>query len=203
MKKSVTTFILFATSLSLWAQESPKVGKTPTETTVKVIIDAPIEKVWKEFADIGSIFLNSPTVDTSYTSSEIKTGVGATRHMILSPLIKKGATLDERVLIWEEGTYQKLEVYEVYKVSGIKTMGGDFRLIKQGDKTILKSTLNYSMKNGMWGMMNKMMGKKKFATVWRKVIAGYKYHIETGEEVTHKTKLDLSPVKLIDIKILK
>ena len=56
MKKSVTTFILFATSLSLWAQESPKVGKTPTETTVKVIIDAPIEKVWKEFADIGSIF---------------------------------------------------------------------------------------------------------------------------------------------------
>jgi len=203
MKKSVTTFILFATSLSLWGQESPKLGKTPTETTVEVIIDAPIEKVWKEFADIGAIFLNSPTVDTSYTSSEIKTGVGATRHMILSPLIKKGATLDERVLIWEEGTYQKLEVYKVYKVSGIQTMGGDFRLIKQGDKTLLRSTLNYSMKNGMWGMMNKMMGKKKFATVWRKVIAGYKYHIETGEEVTHKTKLDISTVKLIDIKILK
>lgn len=203
MIKSVTTFILFAASLSLWAQESPKVGKSPTETTVEVVIDAPIERVWKEFADIGSIFLNSPTVDTSYTSSEKKTGVGATRHMILSPLMKKGATLDERVLVWEEGTYQKLEVYKVYKVSGIKTMGGDFRLIKHGDKTILKSTLNYSMKNGMWGMMNRMMGKKKFATVWRKVIAGYKYHLETGQEVTHNTELDLAPVKLIDIKISK
>jgi ligand-binding SRPBCC domain-containing protein len=193
MRTSVTTLSYSQHPYPLWAQESPKLGKAPTETTVEVLIDAPIEKVWKEFADIGAIFLNSPTVDTSYTSSEIKTGVGATRHMILSPLIKKGATLDERVLIWEEGTYQKLEVYKVYKVSGIQTMGGDFRLIKQGDKTILRSTLNYSMKNGMWGMMNKMMGKKKFATVWRKVIAGYKYHIETGEEVTHKTKLDLSP----------
>jgi ligand-binding SRPBCC domain-containing protein len=203
MKKSLTTVILFAATLSLWAQESPKLGKTPTETTVEVIIDAPIEKVWKDFANIGAIFLNSPTVDTSYASSEIKTGVGATRHMILSPMIKKGATLDERVLIWEEGTYQKLEVYKVYKVSGIQTMGGDFRLIKQGDKTILRSTLNYSMKSGMWGMMNKMMGKKKFATVWRNVIAGYKYHIETGREVTHKTKLDISAAKLIEIKILK
>jgi ligand-binding SRPBCC domain-containing protein len=203
MKKSVISFIFFATSFSLWAQESPKPGKTPTETTVEVIIDAPIEKVWKEFANIGSIFFNSPTVDTSYTSSEIKTGVGATRHMILSPLIKKGARLDERVLTWEEGSYQKLEVYKVYKVAGIQTMGGDFRLIKKGDKTNLISTLNYSMKNGMWGLMNKMMGKKKFATVWRKVIAGYKYHLETGEEVTHTTKLDLSPVQLIDIKILK
>jgi hypothetical protein len=203
MKKSASTFILFITFLSLWAQESPKLGKASTETTVEVIIDAPIKKVWMEFADIGAIFLNSPTVDTSYGSSDIKTGVGATRHMILSALIKKGATLDERVLIWEEGTYQKLEVYKVYKVSGIQTMGGDFRLIKQGDKTLLRSTLNYSMKNGMWGMMNKVAGKKKFATVWRRVIAGYKYHIETGEEVTHKTKLDLSSVKLIDIKILK
>lgn len=51
-------------------------------------------------------------------------------------------------------------------------------------------------------MMNRMMGKNKFAKVWRKVIAGYKHHIETGEEVNHKTKLDISPVKLIEIEIL-
>jgi uncharacterized membrane protein len=185
------------------AQSSITLGKAPTETTVEVEINAPIEKVWEEFADIGGIFLNSPTVDTSYTSSEKKKGVGATRHMILSPLIKKGATLDERVLIWEEGTYQKLEVYEIHRVAGIRTMGGDFRLIKKEDKTILRSTLNYSMKNGMWGIMNRMMGKKKFAKVWRKVIAGYKYHIEKGEEVTHKTKLDIKSVKLIKINISK
>ena len=204
MKKSTTAFAFFLLAFSSQAQStSPTLGKAPTETNVEVEIDDPIEKVWAEFANMGGIFLNSPTVDTSYTSSEIKTGVGATRHMILSPMIKKGATLDERVLIWEEGTYQKLEVYKIHNVSGIKTMGGDFRLIKNGDKTILRSTLNYSMKNGMWGLMNRMMGKKKFAKVWRNVIAGYKHHIETGEAVTHKTKLDIKPVKVIEIKILK
>jgi ligand-binding SRPBCC domain-containing protein len=203
MHQITTTLALLAITVSVQAQPSPKLGKTPTETTVEVIIDAPIEKVWAEFANIGSIFLNSPTVDTSYATSENVTGVGATRHMILSPLIKKGATLDERVLIWEEGTYQKLEVYKFYMVSGIQTMGGDFRLTKQGDKTVLRSTLSYSMKNGMWGTMNKMMGKNKFEKVWRQVIGGYKHHIETGEEVTHKTKIDIKPVKLVDIKILK
>jgi len=204
MKKLTTAFALLLLAITSQAQSTnTTLGKAPTETTVEVEIDAPIEKVWAEFSNIGAIYLNSPTVDTSYTSSEQKTGVGATRHMILSPMIKKGATLDERVLVWEEGTYQKLEVYKVHNVAGIKTMGGDFRLIKKGDKTILRSTLNYSMSSGMWGMMNKMMGKKKFAKVWRNVIAGYKYHIETGEKVTHKTKLDIKPVKLIEIKILK
>ena len=203
MKKSLAVLsAAFLGSNAIAQSQDQELGKAATETTVEVVIDAPIEKVWEEFADIGGIFLNSPTVDTSYTSSEQKTGVGATRHMILSPMIKKGATLDERVLIWEEGTYQKLEVYKIHRVSGIKTMGGDFRLIPKGNQTILRSTLNYSMKNGMWGMMNKMMGKKKFAKVWRKVIGGYKYHIETGEEVTHKTKLDISPVELIEIKVL-
>jgi hypothetical protein len=94
-------------------------------------------------------------------------------------------------------------VYKTNKVAGIKTMVGDFRLIKKGDKTILRSQFNYSMTNGMWGTMNKMAGRKKFANVWRSIISGYKYHIETGEEVTHKTKLDIERVQLIESKISK
>ncbi len=82
-------------------------------------------------------------------------------------------------------------------------MGAGFRLIQEGNKTMLRSTLSYSMTSGFMGMMNKMMGKKKFSKVWRKVIAGYKHHIETGEEVTHKTNLDFKSVELIEIKILK
>lgn len=183
-------------------KENSKLGKAPTETTVEVEIDAPIEKVWAEFANIGNIYLSSPTVKKSTSSSERKTGIGATRHMEMSKMMKEGATLDERVIAWEEGTYQKLEVYKINKVSGIKTMGGDFKLIQNGNKTLLRSTLNYSMTNGMWGMMNKMMGKKKFATVWRSVMAGYKHHIETGEEVTADTKLDLTKVKLVKTVIL-
>jgi ligand-binding SRPBCC domain-containing protein len=199
----ITSMLLVGVSTVNAQSSNSELGKTPTETTVEVVINAPIEKIWDEFSNIGNIYKNSPTVVKSYVSSEQKTGIGATRHMDMSKTIKKGATLDERVIEWKEGTYQKLEVYKIHKVSGIKTMGGDFLLIKKGDKTILRSTLNYSMKNGFWGMMNKMMGKKKFAKVWKSVIAGYKYHIETGEEVTAKTKLDLKQVKLIDIVILK
>jgi len=52
----------------------------------------------------------------------------------------------------------------------------------------------------MWGMMKKMMGKKRGTKTWKKVFTGYKYHIETSGEVTPKTKLDMVTVKLIDIK---
>lgn len=201
MKKLIIVIAITFTGVSLNAQ-SPALGKAATKTTVEVVIDAPMEKVWAVFSDIGGIYLNSPTVDTSFISSEQETDIGATRHMILSPLIKKGASLDERVIVWEEGTYQKLEVYKIHKVSGVKTMGGDFGLISKGNQTILRSTLNYSMKNGLWGMMNRMMGKRKFAKIWSKVIAGYKHHIETGEEVTHNTPLDISSVELVEIKII-
>lgn len=203
MKRTLTSILALAISLTANTQTDLAIGRALTETKVETEINAPIEKVWASLSVIGDIFLNSPTVDSSYISSEQKTGIGASRHMILSSLIKKGATLDERVIVWEEGTYLKLAVFKIYDVSGIQTMVGDFRMIKNGDKTTLQSTLSYSMTSRMWGMMNKMAGKKKFAAIWRKVIAGYKYHIETGEEVTEKTELDISAVKLIETRIVK
>ncbi len=127
-----TAFLFFSVNAHQVQAQKAKLGKSPTETTVEVEINAPIEKVWAEFSNIGNIYLSSPTVDTSYTSSDKKTGVGATRHMILSPMMKKGATLDERVIEWEEGIYQKMEVYKFHKVTGLQTMGADFRLIKKG-----------------------------------------------------------------------
>ena len=79
-------------------------------------------------------------------------------------------------------------------------MGGDFRLTSKGNKTILTSTLNYSMKNRMFGMMNAIIGRKKFAKTWASIIAGYKYFSETGIRVTSDTKLPVSEVKLLEIK---
>lgn len=195
MKKIL--FLFLTISMIVKAQET-ELGKSATEITLEVEIDAPIEKVWSELANIGNIYLNSPTVDTSYITSNIKTGVGASRHMIMT--IGKNATLDERAIIWEEGVYQKFIAYKIVNVSGIKTMGGDFRLIQNGTKTILRSTLNYSMKNGFYGTANNMMGRKKFKKLWATILLGYKYHIETGNRATFKTKFDLNQAKLIEIK---
>ncbi|MBA2662267.1 MAG: hypothetical protein H0U74_08215 [Bradymonadaceae bacterium] len=77
-------------------------------------------------------------------------------------------------------------------------MGGDFKLTAKGDKTVLRSTLNYSMSNSFYGVMNNLMGKSDFTKVWASVLAGYKHHIETGEHVTEDTKLQVDQVVLID-----
>lgn len=62
MKRITTVFILLILSLSTQAQSDTTTGKAPTYIIVEVTIDTPIEKVWAEFADIGGVFLNSPTL---------------------------------------------------------------------------------------------------------------------------------------------
>ncbi|MCB9325347.1 MAG: hypothetical protein H6571_16530 [Lewinellaceae bacterium] len=91
-------------------------------------------------------------------------------------------------------------VNSIYKVQGIQTMGGDFRLTAKGNKTILTSTLDYSMKSRMFGMMNGMMGRKKFTKTWASILGGYKYHSETGIRVTENTVLPIEEVKLLEVK---
>jgi hypothetical protein len=199
MKKIILILIGTCSVYSNFAQ-TVKLGRSATEITMEVEIDVPIEKVWENFKDIGGIYKNSPTVDTSYITSTIKEGVGAKRHMIMSKDFK-GAILEEENLIWNESEhYQKFYAYTIYKVQGIQTMGGDFRLTLKGNKTILTSTLNYSMKNRMFGMMNGMMGRKKFTKTWASILAGYKHHSETGIRVTLDTVLPIKEVKLLEVK---
>ncbi|MBA2320978.1 MAG: SRPBCC family protein [Deltaproteobacteria bacterium] len=166
---------------------------------MSVAIDVPAERVWDELARIGDIGLNSPTVDRSALSSEIAEGIGATRHMEMS--IAKNATLDERVIAWDEGRSIALEVYEMDGVTGVQTMGGSFAVTTEGDHSRLTSTLNYSMSNGFFGSMNRLMLKRKFSGLWTSVLAGYKHHIETGEHATTDTRLDLGAVELHSIEV--
>ena len=91
-----------------------------------------------------------------------------------------------------------LEVIKVKGFDGVQTMGGEFKFEARGDKTLFHSTLNYSMSNGFYGFMNKVLMKSKFTEIWTSVMAGYKHHIETGEEVTLETKLPLDQVTLVN-----
>lgn len=199
MKKIALILIGFCTVNSISAQTAP-LGRSATEITMEVEINAPIEKVWQNFKDVGGIYKNSPTVDTSYIISANKEGVGTQRHMIMSEDFK-GAILEEENLIWDEAAhYLTFYAYTIYNVQGIQTMGGNFRLTAKGDKTILTSTLDYSMKSRMFGMMNGMMGRKKFTKTWASILAGYKYHSETGIRVTENTVLPTDEVKLVEVK---
>jgi hypothetical protein len=56
------------------------------------------------------------------------------------------------------------------------------------------------MKNRMFGMMNAMMGRKKFTKPWASILAEYKYHSESGIRVTEKTILPIQGSQIIENK---
>jgi hypothetical protein len=149
------------------------------------------DKVWKALADFGKICHGHPAVSKSFITSAQKEGVGATRHCDFTMM---GASAEEKVTEWNEGKNIKIEVQELKKMPGIKTMALDLAIRSQGEKTILTSTMEYAMKNGFFDMMNSLMMKKMNTNLLDGIMAGHKLYIETGTIVNEKTKLDLSQV---------
>jgi carbon monoxide dehydrogenase subunit G len=165
-------------------------GKT---TTFKrgIEINAPKDQVWKALADFGNICHAHPAVDTSHVTSQKKDGLGATRHCNFNMM---GATAEERAIEWNEGRNIKIEAYELKKLPGIKTIVVDFAVEARGEKTWLTSTMEYSMKNPFFDMMNTLMMKKMNSQLIDGIAAGHKKYIETGEIVRKDTKLELDKV---------
>jgi len=162
-------------------------------TTIKreIEINQSKDKVWKALADFGNICHGHPAVSKSFITSTQKEGVGATRHCDFTMM---GASAEEKVTEWNEGKNIKIQVQELKKMPGIKTMELDLAIRNQGEKTILTSTMVYSMKNGFFNVMNSLMMKKMNAKLLNGIMAGHKLYIETGTIVNDKTKLDLSQV---------
>jgi len=170
-----------------------KNNKMIKSTIIKreIEINQPKDKVWKALADFGNICHGHPAVSKSFVTSTQKEGVGATRHCDFTMM---GASAEEKVTEWNEGKNIKIEVLELKKMPGIKTMILDLAIRNQGEKTILTSTMSYSMKNGLFDIMNSLMMKKMNAKLMDGIMAGHKLYIETGTIVNDKTKLNLSQV---------
>ncbi len=157
----------------------------------EIEISAPKEKVWQALSKVGDICHGHPAVLTSHLTSTQKEGVGTTRHCNFSMM---GATAEERVVEWRDGEYMKIEAYEMKNLPGIKTMFVDFEVRQKGNNSVLTSTMEYSMKNPMFDLMNALMMKKMNAGLLVGILAGHKKYIEDGEIVTQKTVLDLDNV---------
>ncbi len=166
-------------------------GKT-TSFKRAIEINASKDKVWKALADFGNICHGHPAVDTSHVTSKQKEGIGATRHCDFNIM---GASAEERIVDWNEGKNIKIEVYELRKMPGIKTTTLDFSIQENGNDTLLTATMEYSMKNVAFDLMNTLMMKGMNSKLLDGIVAGHKKYIETGEIVTKKTPLDLSQVK--------
>jgi hypothetical protein len=157
-------------------------------------IHLPKEQVWKKIADFGNICHGHPVVKKSYITSEQKQWVGATRHCDFTIM---HATAEERVIAWNEKQNITIEVYELRNMPWIATTTLDLHIANEGDNTLLTATMEYTMKNWFFDIMNTLIMKQKNTSILDGLLAWYKLYIETGVTVDEKTKLDFKEIKKV------
>ena len=157
-------------------------------------IRMPVDKVWPILADFGNICHGHPAVQTSRVTSAQTSGVGATRHCDFTVM---GGSAEERVTEWVEGQTVTVEVYELRKMPGLKTVTLRLDIKPNGVASVLTATMTYSMQNGFFDILNTLVMKSMNARLLKGILAGHKKYIETGEMVTSNTLLDLSLVRTV------
>ena len=157
-----------------------------TTVTREVWINAPVEEVWALLADFGNIYLFNPNVPKSYLTSSQQQGVGTTRHCDLNVA---GASIEERIVDWQEGKSMTIDIYEGKKSPPFKTALATIRVASEKGGTKVTGTLEYKMKFGPVGsLMDVAMVKPQFGKAWSLLFAGLKHYAETGEEINGETR---------------
>ena len=144
----------------------------------KVKIDSSKNKVWDILSDIGAIQNFSPSVSKSFYTSEIKEGIGASRHCDLLPMGK----VEERIIGWKDGEELTIEIYESKSVPFLGE--GKFILKEEGGKTNVTMSLTYRMKGGFLGSLMGVFMKGRISKAMEGTLKGLKHNVETGEIVT-------------------
>ncbi len=147
--------------------------------STEIRIDAPREKVWEVLSDLGGIYKWNPGVSHSRSTSESSGGEGATRHCDLAS--PKGY-LEERAFDWREGEGFKIDVYE--SNLPIKRNVVEFTVRSVEDGTIVSVAPDYELKFGPIGaLLDRLVAGRQLRKGMDNLLAGLKYHVETGELV--------------------
>lgn len=146
--------------------------------SIEIQIAAPRQKVWDVLADLGGIYKWNPGVSHSYSSSDNSQGEGATRHCDLS----QGGYLKERAVDWREGQGFKIDIFETNLP--LKSNVVDFTVEGDVDGTIVTVAPEYALKYGPIGwLLDQLWARRQFKKGMAELLAGLKYHVETGELV--------------------
>ena len=147
--------------------------------STQIRINATKEKVWEVLADFGGIYRWNPGVRHSYSTSESNQGLLATRHC---ELLKGDDYLNERILEWRDGKSFKVDIYETNLPLHRNVV--EFSIAADGSGTIVTAAPDYALKYGLLGrLMNQIVVQRQFKKGMEDLLAGLKYHIETGELV--------------------
>ena len=141
--------------------------------TTSTLIDAPHSHVWSALADIGAIHEWNPGVRASHTTSDLDSGLGATRHCDLG-----GRNfLDEEVVEYEAG--QRLTMRIVDSNMPFQRADIRFRLEAVGDATKVTVAPDYQLKYGPIGtLMDRLFVGRMYEKGMRALLRGLKQHVE-------------------------
>jgi len=156
--------------------------------STQIRINATTEKVWEVLADFGGIYRWNPGVRHSYSTSESNQGLLAARRC---ELLKGNDYLDERILEWRDGESFKVDIYETNLPIHRNVI--EFSIEADGFGTIVTVAPDYALKYGLLGrLMNQIVVRRQFKKGMEDLLAGLKYHIETGELVGDRVP-DMAP----------
>ncbi len=158
----------------------------------EVIIKAPRQQVWDKISDFGNVYRMGPTIAKSYLTSEKTSGIDTTRHCDFTMM---GASVDERIVGWDEGKRLEINFDSWDNMPGMASVSAAFTLADEGENTRMSAVINYEVGMGVVGkMMNAVMVKRANTKNWENFVAGIRHHIETGEDVSEETVLDMSDI---------
>ena len=164
------------------------------KVTVQVEIDAPAEKVWEVLADFGNISAFNPNLTNSHLTADQPNGVGATRHCDLTV---GGASIEERIVDWDEGHSYTVDVYGGKRVPFTQAFG-HLAVEPLGEsRSVASMSFEGKAKGGVFaGLLGRALrGQNKKAITG--VLAGLKHHVETGDPVEGRQKVDSSAVIVV------
>lgn len=159
----------------------------------EIAIDAPADVVWIALADFGGVWQYNPSVKSStIINNTASSGLGAERRCDLT---LAGASVEERIVDWDEGRGYRIEIFGGKKLPPVRNMGARLNLRSEGDTSIVSGTMSYEPKFGPVGrLMDRLVLRKQFAKAWSGIFAGLKHRVETGDVVAKGVKLDYRSV---------
>lgn len=139
----------------------------------ELIINAPVEKVWRVLADLESVRHTNPLVKAVKIISPNKEGVGSARHCDFTD----GKFAEERITACDPNHSISFELYK--HQWPLVFMRWTNKLEKRGEATFLTSDTEYEVKFGFLGaIMNMLIMKSKFSQIITDALSRTKKYIE-------------------------
>jgi len=140
----------------------------------EIVINAPVEKIWKVLANVGELAAYDPTIKESTQTSALGSGLGASRKVVM---------LDGKNWFEEKTTVCKLDESLAFELTAcsfpIKSLKHSYSFQKNGNQTKVTQVMEYEVKYGIVGkILDWLMIRRQFDGGIKKFFGGLRSHIE-------------------------